>query len=53
MIDDRIFVAIVVMALATSLLAGPAMNLLLDKRAITLKLSSDSLHEKESRGKAA
>ena len=28
-IDDRIFVAIVVMALVTSLLAGPAMNWLL------------------------
>lgn len=34
-IDDRIFVAIVVMALATSLLAGPAMNWLL------------SLHQRE------
>jgi Kef-type K+ transport system membrane component KefB len=31
-IDDRIFVAIVVMALATSLLAGPAMNWLLSHR---------------------
>jgi Kef-type K+ transport system membrane component KefB len=31
-IDDRIFVAIVVMALATSLLAGPMMNWLLSKR---------------------
>jgi Kef-type K+ transport system membrane component KefB len=31
-IDDRIFVAIVVMALATSILAGPAMNRLLAHR---------------------
>ena len=31
-IDDRIFVAIVVMALATSLLAGPMMNRLLSHR---------------------
>lgn len=31
-IDDRIFVAIVVMALTTSLLAGPMMNWLLSKR---------------------
>lgn len=31
-IDDRIFVAIVVMALATSLLAGPMMNWLLSSR---------------------
>lgn len=31
-IDDRIFVAIVVMALATSLLAGPMMNWLLSRR---------------------
>jgi Kef-type K+ transport system membrane component KefB len=31
-IDDRIFVAIVVMALATSLLAGPMMNWLLSDR---------------------
>jgi hypothetical protein len=31
-IDDRIFVAIVVMALVTSLLAGPAMNVLLSHR---------------------
>jgi hypothetical protein len=31
-IDDRIFVAIVVMALATSILAGPMMNWLLSER---------------------
>jgi Kef-type K+ transport system membrane component KefB len=31
-IDDRIFVAIVVMALATSILAGPMMNWLLSDR---------------------
>jgi hypothetical protein len=35
-IDDRIFVAIVVMALATSLLAGPMMNWLLSKRVAEL-----------------
>jgi K+:H+ antiporter len=34
-IDDRIFVAIVVMALVTSLLAGPAMNGLLSRRIVT------------------
>ncbi len=32
MIDDRIFVAIVVMALVTSILAGPMMNWLLSDR---------------------
>jgi hypothetical protein len=31
-IDDRIFVAIVVMALVTSIIAGPAMNGLLSHR---------------------
>jgi len=31
-IDDRIFVAIVVMALVTSIIAGPVMNGLLSRR---------------------
>ena len=40
-IDNRIFVAIVVMALATSILAGPAMNrLLADRIAESRKLST-------------
>jgi Kef-type K+ transport system membrane component KefB len=52
-IDDRIFVAIVVMALATSLLAGPAMNALLDIRGAALKVSKDYLDEQQSRRNAA
>ncbi|MRS04714.1 hypothetical protein EG832_16080 [bacterium] len=36
-IDDRIFVAIVVMALATSILAGPMMNWLLKERIAKVK----------------
>jgi len=42
-IDDRIFVAIVVMALATSLLAGPMMNLLLAKQSSDDSRRSDNL----------
>ncbi|GAB4577943.1 MAG: hypothetical protein Fur0022_06750 [Anaerolineales bacterium] len=43
MIDDRIFVAIVVMALVTSVLAGPAMNYLLSHRISEVRASGKSV----------
>lgn len=46
LIDERIFVAIVLMALVTSLISGPAMNTLLrHHRAAARKLSSHSIVE--------
>jgi Kef-type K+ transport system membrane component KefB len=39
-IDDRIFVAIVVMALVTSILAGPMMNWLLSERIAKVQMAS-------------
>lgn len=42
-IDDRIFVAIVVMALATSILAGPMMNWLLSVRIVEVRLARGSV----------
>ena len=52
-IDDRIFVAIVVMALATSLLAGPAMNWLLSHRATEMEHSRDFSPRQAPDSKAA
>jgi Kef-type K+ transport system membrane component KefB len=42
-IDDRIFVAIVVMALVTSIIAGPMMNWLLSHRIAEKRLSGNQV----------
>jgi len=52
-IDDRIFVAIVVMALVTSLLAGPAMNWLLSHRIAESQSARGYLAPSQSDLKAA